>query len=106
MRITFPHLLPALAAILTLLGFLAGGSLYARSVELRDVNALAQARPKQAIIGSAIQEAALLQPDLLVVYGSSEMFLEKNENSADQFFQNYPTGFTVFENRGGRHHLP
>ncbi|MGD0006360.1 MAG: D-alanyl-lipoteichoic acid biosynthesis protein DltD [Anaerolineaceae bacterium] len=97
MKNGFPHLLPAFAAILTLFGLLAGGSLYARSLELRYVNALAPARPRQANIGSALQEAALLQPDLLPVYGSSEMFFEKDENSAAQFFQNYPTGFTVFE---------
>ena len=97
MRKALPHLLPALAAILILFGLLAGGSLYARSVELRYVNILAPERLKQTDIGSALQEAAFLQPDLLPVYGSSEMFIENDENSAYRFFQSYPTGFTVFE---------
>ncbi len=97
MRKTIPHLLPALAALLILFGLLAGGSLYARSVELSYVNSLAPARLKQTDLGSALQEAAFRQPDLLPVYGSSEMFMEKDENSASQFFQSYPTGFTVFE---------
>ena len=92
-----PHLLPALAAILILGVGLAGGSLYARHVEQKYINALAQSRPKQAVVGSVLQEAAFRKPDLLPVYGSSEVYMEKDENSADQFFQTYPTGFMVFE---------
>ena len=92
-----PHLLPALAAILILIGFLAGGSLFARYIELRYVNTLAPARLTQTDAGSALQEAAFLRPDLLPVYGSSEMYEEDDENSAYRFFQTYPTGFTVFE---------
>ncbi len=97
MRKEIPHVLPALAAILILIGLLAGGSLFARSVELRYVNTLAPDRLKQTNVGSALQEAAFLRPDLLPVYGSSEMFEENDENSAYRFFQTYPTGFTVFE---------
>ena len=97
MRKALPHLLPALAAILILFGLLAGGSLFARFVELRYVNTLAPDRLKQTDVGSALQEAAFLRPDLLPVYGSSEMFEEDDENSAYRFFQTYPTGFTVFE---------
>ena len=93
----FPHLLPALTAILILSGLLIGGSLYARRLEQNYVHALGAATPRQAIIGSALQEAALRQPDLLPVYGSSEVYMEKDENSAGQFFHSYPTGFTVFE---------
>jgi D-alanine transfer protein len=95
--ITIPHLFPALVAILILGGFLAGGSLYARQVEQKNVNILAPARPKQAVFGSALQEAAFRQPDLLLVYGSSEVYMEEDENSASQFFRSYPTDFTVFE---------
>jgi D-alanine transfer protein len=96
-RKALPHLLPALAAILILFGLLAGGSLFARYIELRYVNTLAPDRLKQTDVGSALQEAAFLRPDLLPVYGSSEMFEEDDENSAYRFFQTYPTGFTVFE---------
>ncbi len=73
-RKEIPHLLPALAALLILFGLLVGGSLYARSVELSYVNVLAPERLKQTDVGSALQEAAFRQPDLLPVYGSSEMF--------------------------------
>ena len=92
-----PHLLPALVAILIIIGLLAGGSLYARQQEQRYVNVLAPARLTQADVGSALQEAALRQPDLLPVFGSSEMYRENDENSAFSFFKTYPTGFTVFE---------
>jgi D-alanine transfer protein len=93
----FPHLLPALAAILIIIGLLAGGSLYARQQEQSYVNVLAPARLKQADIGIVLQVAAFRQPDLLPVYSSSEMYNEDDENSAYQFFRTYPTGFTVFE---------
>jgi len=92
-----PHLFPALATLLILGGFLAGGSLYARQVEQKNVNVLAPARPKQAVFGSALQEAAFRQPDLLLIYGSSEVYMEEDEDSASQFFRSYPTDFTVFE---------
>ncbi len=97
MKKTLPHLLPALAALLILFGLLVGGSFYARSVELSYVNALAPDRLKQTDLGSALQEAAFRRPDLLPVFGSSEILDEDDENSAYRFFQTYPTGFTVFE---------
>ena len=97
MRKEIPHLLPALAAILILIGLLAGGSLFARNIELSYVNDLARVRLKQTDLGSALQEVAFLRPDLLPVFGSSEMYEEDDENSAYRFFQTYPTGFTVFE---------
>jgi D-alanine transfer protein len=92
-----PHLFPFLAAILIVGGFLAGGSIYARQAEQKYVNAMAQVRLKQAVIGSALQQAAFQQPDLLIVYGSSEVYMENDENSPSLFFRNYPTDFTVYE---------
>ena len=97
MKKEIPHLLPALAAILILIGLLAGGSLFARNIELSNVNDQAWRQLKQTDVGSALQEAAFLRPDLLPVFGSSEMYVEDDENSAYRFFQTYPTGFTVFE---------
>jgi D-alanine transfer protein len=93
----FPHLLPALAAILIVFGLLTGGSFYASQQEQSYVNVLAPARLQQANIGIVLQEAALRQPDLLPVYSSSEMYNEDDENSAFRFFRTYPTGFTVYE---------
>ena len=71
----------------------------------------------QSNIGSALQQAAFQQPDLLVVYGSSEMIFNDaptmmNYGSsrvsiggtpygASQFFQYYPTGFNIYEIANG-----
>jgi D-alanine transfer protein len=96
-----PHLLPALLAVLMVIGFLAIFSLFAVFVELKSVNVIAPRGLRQAFIGSVLQEAALQQPDLLPVFGTSEIYNEVDENSAPQFFQSYPTGFTVFEVAAG-----
>ncbi len=45
--------------------------------------------------GVALQKEAFAQPDLLVLYGSSELVREM-PNNATQFFQDYPTGFGIF----------
>ena len=66
-----------------------------------NVNTLAPRGLKQGFIGSVLQEAAFGQSDLLPVYGTSEIYNEIDENSANQFFQTYPTGFTVFEVASG-----
>jgi D-alanine transfer protein len=43
----------------------------------------------------ALQAAALAQPDLLPMYGSSEMNLPVTDR-APLFFRNYPTGFEIY----------
>ena len=101
MKKEVPHLLPALAAILICFGLLAGISFIARILEQNYVNALAPRGLKQGFIGIALQEAALKQPDLLPVFGTSEIYNEIDENTAPTFFQSYPTGFTVFEVASG-----
>ena len=45
--------------------------------------------------GVALQKAAVTQPDLLVLYGSSEL-VRPTANRAAEFFKKYPTGFRVF----------
>ena len=45
--------------------------------------------------GVALQKAAFTQPDLLVLYGSSEL-AKPVPNKATEFFEHYPTGFRVF----------
>ena len=47
--------------------------------------------------GDALQRAALLRPDVLMVYGSSELTLVPTPYQANQFFAQYPTGFTVVD---------
>jgi D-alanine transfer protein len=96
-----PHLIPALVAGLIIIGILAVAALFATLLEQRFVDALAPLGLRQAFIGTALQIAALRQPDLLSVYGTSEIYDEEDQNAADQFFHTYPTGFTVFEVASG-----
>ncbi len=51
--------------------------------------------------GVILQKAAFAQSDLLPIYGSSEL-VRTEPNHASLFFQDYPTGFTIFPvgNRG------
>lgn len=59
--------------------------IYAFAPELSDVK----------LQGVALQKAAFQQPDLLVLYGSSELVKEV-PNRATDFFSEFPTGFRVF----------
>ena len=45
--------------------------------------------------GVALQKTAFTQPDLLVLYGSSEL-VSPVQGKASEFFEQYPTGFRVF----------
>ena len=92
-----PHLAAALASFILLATGLAGFVIYARSLENRYANALAPLNLPLTYNGSAIQRAALHKPDLLPVFGSSELTLLDNTYEANNFFRNYPTGFSVFE---------
>jgi D-alanine transfer protein len=91
------HLVPALLAVLLIAAVLAGGVLYAQSVESRYVHALAARLPRHNLFGSALQRQALRQPDLLPVYGSSEVSDEVAGYMARDFFGAYPTGFAAFD---------
>ena len=97
MKKDLPHLLPALIAILIFAGFLLAGNQYAQYIENRYVSALAPMLVPESLNGSALQQAAFRQPDLLPVYGSSELILEQYPYIANLFFKTYPTGFAVFE---------
>ncbi|MDR3574493.1 MAG: D-alanyl-lipoteichoic acid biosynthesis protein DltD [Anaerolineaceae bacterium] len=97
MKKDLPHLFPALIAILIFAGLLLAGNQYAQYVENKYVNKLAPMMLPQTMDGSALQQAALRQPDLLPVYGSSELILEQYPYIANIFFGTYPTGFTVIE---------
>jgi D-alanine transfer protein len=91
------RLLAALLAALVIAAVLVGGVLYARSVESRYVHALAPQLERISLIGSALQRVALRQPDLLPVYGSSEVALGVDGYTAPEVFRTYPTGFAPFE---------
>ncbi len=94
---TTSHLEAGIISILTLTMALIGFDVYARSLEQRYVNALASLDLTQTINGIALQRAALYQPDLLPVYGSSEITMIDTSYDAEKFFATYPTGFTVFQ---------
>ena len=97
MKRELPHLLPALVAILIFIGLLMGGRQYAIFMENRYIHVLAGGILSESVIGSALQQAAIHQPDLLLAFGSSELLYEKTPFRAYQFFSTYPTGFMVFE---------
>jgi D-alanine transfer protein len=88
----WPHLVSALVVSLLALGLVIGFDMYARTVEDRYVHALATDAFHQKSLGSAIQKATLRQPDLLPMYGSSEILTGGQYNSTI-LFGSYPTGF-------------
>jgi len=93
------YLTPALLALALLAAVLAGGSIYARWIENRYVHILAPEEFDQKFLGSALQRAAFRQPNLLPVYGSSELTIQKPYQQpyrAITVFRGEPTGFTVF----------
>jgi D-alanine transfer protein len=69
--------------------------MHARRVVARDVHAVAPQMFTQKNQGAALQRAAFRQPDLLPVYGSSDLNV-RNPFHASALFRTYPTGFTVF----------
>ncbi|MEO8352045.1 MAG: D-alanyl-lipoteichoic acid biosynthesis protein DltD [Chthoniobacteraceae bacterium] len=92
---TRPHLAASLIA-LALAGFgLVIGLTYCAALEKRAIHALAPEFSDEKLQGAALQKEAFRQPDLLVMYGSSELAKEM-PNNAVQFFEDYPTGFCVF----------
>ena len=80
--------------VVTLLA-LGAGVFYCDGIEQRYVHALAPDLSEVKLLGVVLQKKAFAQPDLLVLYGSSELAKEM-PNNASQFFQDYPTGFRVF----------
>ena len=91
------HLIAAMISLFTLIASLVGYNYYAQALELRYVNALAPLNLTQMENGDALQRAALQKSDLLMMYGSSELTLLPTPYQADQFFDKYPTGFTVVD---------
>jgi D-alanine transfer protein len=68
---------------------------WCRQLERLYIHALAPEFTDEKLQGSALQKQAFAQPDLLVLYGSSEL-VKEIPNNASQFFADYPTGFRVF----------
>ena len=89
------HLSASLIAVGIALVAVVAGVIWCRQLEVRYIHALAPEFTDEKLQGAALQKVAFLQPDLLVMYGSSELVKEM-PNNASQFFADYPTGFRVF----------
>lgn len=90
-----PHLAAALIAGLLLIAAVAASGAYAGSVENEYIHALAPIRFPQKYLGSALQSEAFRHPDLLPVYGSSELTIP-DEYHINKIFRLYPSGFAAF----------
>jgi D-alanine transfer protein len=90
-----PRLVAAVAAVLLVGAGLVAGASHARRLEIHAVHAVAPQMFAQKNRGLALQRAALHQPDLLPLFGSSELNVA-NPFHPSALFREYPTGFTVF----------
>src|ERR1700751_5245221 len=93
-RSTTPHLISALVAFTVVVAILCGGSLLAIQLERKTVHWVA---PQDFFIknqGLAFERAAARRPDILLLYGSSEL-IDPIPNRASDFFSSAPTGFQV-----------
>ncbi len=96
-RPAFTHTLAALTVLVILIVAAVIADQQAVLVENRSVHGVASLLLEQEYIGSVIQQSAFRQPDLLPVYGSSELVVTNTPYRAFTFFSTYPTGFNVFE---------
>lgn len=90
-----PHLLAAFLSLCVLGAVILGGVAYAHSVETEYVHTLASKNLPQKRNGIALQRLAFESPDLLPIYGSSELNIP-DPYQASKIFMLYPTGFNVF----------
>ena len=74
---------------------LTGFGLYARWTERRFIHALAPELFPQKMQGGALQAEAFRQPELLPIYGSSELYSFVGPFHASELFRSYPSGFEV-----------
>jgi D-alanine transfer protein len=92
-----PHIYPAITVLLILICALIVCDRYGVSIEDNYVHYLAPFMLSQSSKGTVIKQAAFRQPDLMLIFGSSEMLNESTPYRAYTFFSTYPTGFNVFE---------
>jgi D-alanine transfer protein len=89
-----PHVFSALIACALTAAILCGGRLLAIYLEKRTIHSTA---PRDFFIknqGLAFERAAARTPDILLLYGSSEL-IDPIPNRASDFFASEPTGFEV-----------
>jgi D-alanine transfer protein len=90
-----PQLTAALVALGITVVISCGGVLTARFLDRRYIHVLAPIPFPHKDEGIALQKLAFNQPDLLPIYGSSELVKPSDKKPTD-FFRAYPTGFSVF----------
>jgi D-alanine transfer protein len=90
------HLFPAFLAATLLVLALVAGNAYAASVEQGYVRALTPIKSTKLKTDSVLQQAVLQQPNLLLLYGSSEVTTGGLFNGR-VLFRNHSTGFDVYE---------
>ena len=89
-----PHVIAALIACGIVIAIFCGGRLLAIQLERKTVHSIA---PKDFFIknqGLAFERAAARTPDILLLYGSSEL-IDPIPNRPSDFFSSEPTGFQV-----------
>ncbi len=91
-----PHLAAAAAAILAAVAGAFAYTVYASHTENKYIHAVAALDHAPISRGIAAERAAIRQPDLLLIYGASELVLLETKYEATRFFSTYPTGFMVF----------
>jgi len=89
-----PHLFSAIIVCVLMIVFLAAGRMLAIHLEKRTVRATAPRPFSLKNQGLAFQRAGWQSPDVLPIYGSSELRQRQPENSS-HFFRTAPTGFQV-----------
>jgi D-alanyl-lipoteichoic acid biosynthesis protein DltD len=91
-----PHIVAAAFALLASISAAFAYSIYAQRTEQKYVHAVAALDHSEISGGTAMERTALRQPDLLLIYGASELILLDTKYEATRFFSTYPTGFMVF----------
>ncbi len=90
-----PHLAAALLATTISAIALVCGVIYARELESRYVRDLGKVKLPMEYRSAALNAAALRRPDILLLYGSSELTIPDPYRASD-VFRKYSTGFQVF----------
>jgi len=92
-----PHLTAGVASVILLVAGMTGFNYYAGSLESKYIHALGSLDLQQTRNGIALQQAAFQQPDLLPIYGSSEITMVDTPYQANIFFDTYPSGFAAID---------
>ena len=90
-----PHVAASLIALGIATVVICAGVITGRFLQRRYIHVLAPIIFPQKNQGIALQKVAFKQPDLLPIYGSSEL-VKPSANKAADLFRSHPTGFSVF----------